>query len=77
VRINPHGRVQFTVVGRIRLEKGRHAIGVAPVHAIQHQAMSTHLAVGGGPKPLDQRDGAAATFVCLQAGAVQQMARTA
>jgi len=33
------------------------------------------VAVGGRGEALDQRDGAAVTFVCLQPGAVQKMAR--
>ena len=35
----------------------------------------TMVQVGGRAKASDQRDGAAVTFVCLQPGAVQQMAR--
>ena len=67
--------MQLVVGGRLRLDKGRHAIGVAPVHAVKHQAMQMYVELGGGAKALDQRDGAALTFVCLQPGAVQQVAR--
>jgi hypothetical protein len=32
-------RVQFVVGGCARLDEAGHAIGVAPVHAVQHQAL--------------------------------------
>jgi hypothetical protein len=43
--------VQLFVGGRLRLDKGRHAIGVAPVHAVKHQAIQ--MAVASGSKAVD------------------------
>ena len=52
-------RVQFVVCGRTGLDEHRHAIGTAPVHPVQHQAVQVDVEVGRRPKTLDQRDGAA------------------
>jgi hypothetical protein len=68
-------RVQLVVGGRIRLDKGWRAIGAAPVHPVQHQTVQVNMEVGGGSEALDQRDGAALTFIGLEPRAVQQVAR--
>jgi len=39
------------------------------------QAVKMYVEVGGRPEALDQRDGAAAAFICVELGCVQQMAR--
>jgi hypothetical protein len=67
-------RVQFVVAGCTRLDEAGHAIGVAPVHAVEQQAVKMNVEVGRRAKALDQRDGAAVTFVGLELGAVKQMA---
>ena len=43
VRFDPHGRVQFVVAGRTGLDEHRHAIGAAPVHPVQHQAVQVNV----------------------------------
>jgi hypothetical protein len=67
-------RLQLVVGGRTRFDEHRQTIGVAPVHAVQHQAVQVDVEVGGGAEALDQRDGAAVACVGLQPRAVQQMA---
>ena len=51
-------RVQFVVGGPTGLDEHRHAIGAAPVHPVQNQAVQMSVQVSGGPEALDQRDGA-------------------
>ena len=68
-------RVQFVVGGRIRLNEGRRTIGVAAVHPVQYQTVQVDVEVGGRAKALDQRDGAAVTFVSLEPRLPQQMSR--
>ena len=45
-------RVQFVVAGRTGLDEHRHAIGAAPVHPVQHQAVQVDVQVGGGAEAL-------------------------
>jgi hypothetical protein len=68
-------RVQRVVGGRTRHDEAGRAVGVAAVHAVQHQAVQVDVEVGGGSEALDQRDGAALTFIGLEPGAIQQVAR--
>ena len=68
-------RVQFVVCGRTGLDEHRHAIGAAPVHPVQHQAVQVDVEVGGRAKTLDQHDGAALALFAFESNAIQQMAR--
>ena len=68
-------RVQLVVGGRVRLDERRRAVGAAPVHPVQHQAVQVDVEVGRRAEALDQRDGAAVAFVGLEPGSLQQMAR--
>jgi hypothetical protein len=65
-------RVQFLVGGRTGLDETGHAIGVAAVHAVQHQAVQVDVEIGRGAEALDQRDGAALAFVATEPRVVQQ-----
>ena len=47
----PQHRVQLVVGGRTDLDKGRHAIGAAPVHAVQHQAVRVELTLAADGEP--------------------------
>lgn len=67
--------MQPVVCGRTGFDEHRQTIGTAPLYAVQHQAMSMHVVVDGGPEALDQRHGAAVPFVGLEPCAVQQLAR--
>jgi hypothetical protein len=58
-------RVQLVVGGHGHLDKSRHAVTTASVHAVQHQEVQVDAEVGGGAKALDQRDRAAVAFVGL------------
>ena len=51
------------------------AFGVAPVHAVQHQAVKVDVEIGGRSKSLDQRDRAAVSLLGLQPGLIEQKAR--
>jgi hypothetical protein len=67
-------RAQLVVGGRTRLDEGWCAIGAAPVHAVQHQAVQVDVQVGGRAKTLDQRHGTAVAFVGFELGSAQQVA---
>jgi hypothetical protein len=60
-------------VGAAASGVARRAIGTAAVHPIQHQALQVDVEVGGGSEALDQRDGAALTFIGLEPGAGQKV----
>ena len=63
-------RVQLVIAGRPGLDEGRHTIGAAAVHAVQHRAVQVDVQVGGGSEALDQRDGAAVAFVASEPNAI-------
>jgi hypothetical protein len=57
----------LVVGGRTRFDEDRQAIGAAPVHAVQHQAVKVNVEVGRRAEALDQRHGAAVAL-SLQPG---------
>jgi hypothetical protein len=65
--------VRFFVGGRTGLNEAGRAVGVAAVHAVQHQAMQMDVQVGCRAKALDERDRAALAFFALEPRVVQQM----
>jgi hypothetical protein len=67
--------MHLVVGGRAPFDELRHAIGTTAVHPVEQQAAKMYVQVGGRPKALGQRDGAAVAFVGLELGTVQQMAR--
>ena len=59
-------RLQRLVGRRKGFDEFRRAVSVALVHAVQHHAVQVDVQVGGRPKALDQREGAAVGFVGLK-----------
>jgi len=51
------------------------AIGAAPVHAVQQQAVQMNVEVDRRAEALDQRHGAAVSFASLELGVAQHIAR--
>ena len=51
-------RLQRLIGVRRHLDEGRLAV-VAPIHAVEHQAVQVNIQVGGRPEALDERDRAA------------------
>ncbi len=67
--------MKLVVGGRIHFDEGWRAISAAPIRPVQRQAVQVNVEVGGRAEALDQRDGATAPLVGLEAGSLQQMAR--
>jgi hypothetical protein len=67
--------IELVVGRRTRLDETGHAIGVAAVHAVQHQAVKVNVEVGGGPEAQDQRDSATVAFVSGEPGSGPQVPR--
>lgn len=68
-------RLQRFVGWRAGFDEPRRAVGAAPVHAVQHQAVQVYFEVGRRGEALNQRDGAAVGFVRLEPGLTEQAAR--
>jgi len=68
-------RLQRLVGWRGYFDEDRFAFGVAPVHAVQHQAVKVNVEIGGRTKSLDQRDRAAVSLLGIQPGLIEQVAR--
>jgi hypothetical protein len=65
--------LELVVGGHIDFDEGRHTVGAAPVHAVQHQAVQVDVQVCRRAEALDQRAAAAVAFVGLEPCAVQSM----
>jgi len=67
-------RLQRLVARRGRFHEDRFAIGVATVHAVQHQAVEVDVEIGRRAEALDQRERAAVSLLGLQPGLIEQEA---
>ena len=68
-------RLQCLIGRRGHLDERRLAIGAAPVHPVQHQAVQVDVEIGRRAKALDQRDRATLGRVYLEASLAEQEAR--
>ncbi|MEO5735181.1 MAG: hypothetical protein ABIN96_00245 [Rubrivivax sp.] len=68
-------RLRHLVGWRGDLREDRFAFGVAPVHAVQQQAVQVDVQVGRRTNALNQRDRAAVSLLGLQSGLSEQEAR--
>ena len=66
-------RLQRFVGRRGGFDECRRAVGVTPVHAVQHEAIEVNVEVGRRAKALDQRDRAAVSFVRLVPSLAKQV----
>jgi hypothetical protein len=67
--------VQRFVGRRGGVDELRHAVGAAPVHAVQDQAVKVNVQVGSRAKALNQSDRAAIGFVRLEPSLAEQVPR--
>ena len=68
-------RLQRLIGWRRYFDEGRFTVGIASVHAVQHQAVDVYVEIGGRAEALDQRDRAAVGLVGLETGLPEQVAR--
>ena len=68
-------RLQRFVGRRGGVDELRRAVGAAPVHAVQDQAVKVNVQVDGRAKALNQSDRAAVGFVRLEPSLAEQVPR--